>query len=276
MSVFGGDFLGFQIGDIHSEQLNITRVSTSDRYMDSLVPNFSDTTATISGRDGTFYWNTYYTQKPFQIDFAFDDLRDEDIRRLRQELGFKGVKQLIFDEEPYKKYMVKCSAPPTLKYIAFDHGEVRVYKGEGTVNLVAYYPYALSTEETVINVKASSRRLQNLGDLDAPFKILFEITTSLTDINLRLTTNESIVADRKTLGRLKLTGITQKKDTDKYICIDSRTNLIEGLDSDYNKTSTLYNSCITIGDFFLLPPGETIIDSNSVKWHKIQYHALYY
>jgi len=45
MSVFSGDFLGFQLGDIHSSQLNITRVSNSNRYTENLTPNFSDATA---------------------------------------------------------------------------------------------------------------------------------------------------------------------------------------------------------------------------------------
>jgi len=44
MSVFSGDFLGFQLGNIHSSQLNITRVSNGDRYTENLTPNFTDTT----------------------------------------------------------------------------------------------------------------------------------------------------------------------------------------------------------------------------------------
>jgi len=42
--------------------------------------------------------------------------------------------------------MVKCSAPPTLKYVSFPFEEIKIYKGEGSVNLIAYYPYALSTQ----------------------------------------------------------------------------------------------------------------------------------
>ena len=96
MSVYDGDFLGFQLGDIHSSQLNITRVSSGDRYTENLTSNFNDVTEQVPGADGTYYWNTYYTQHPFIIDFAFDDLRDEDIRRLKQILSFKGVQPLIF------------------------------------------------------------------------------------------------------------------------------------------------------------------------------------
>jgi hypothetical protein len=63
--------------------LNITRVTNGDRYTETLTPNFTDSTAVIPGGNGTYYWNTSHTQKNFTIDFAFDDLREEDIRRLK-------------------------------------------------------------------------------------------------------------------------------------------------------------------------------------------------
>jgi len=42
MSVYTGDFLGFSLGGIHSSQLNITRVSNNDRYIENLTPAFKD------------------------------------------------------------------------------------------------------------------------------------------------------------------------------------------------------------------------------------------
>ena len=91
MSVFQGDFLGFTLGDIHSSQLNITRVSSGDRYEDILLPQLKDTTIEVPGGDGMYYLDTFYTQKPFTLNFAYDDLRDEDLRRLRRLFGFKGI-----------------------------------------------------------------------------------------------------------------------------------------------------------------------------------------
>ena len=120
MSTFQGDFLGFTLGDIHSSSLNITRVSTSDRYEDTLLPTFKDTTLETPGSDGMYYFNTFYSSRTFNINFAYDNLRDEDLRSLSRILGFKGIKPLIFDEFPYKQYMVKCAAAPSLKYICFD------------------------------------------------------------------------------------------------------------------------------------------------------------
>lgn len=269
MSVFSGDFLGFTLGDIHSSQLNITRVSSGDRYDDNLLPNFKDITAETPGGDGFYYWDTFYQQKPFTLNFAYDDLRDEDLRALRQVFGFKGVKRLIFDELPYKYYMVKCVSPPVFKYICFDHMEMRLYKGEGSANLVAYYPYALATFSPTIENNVLGL-INNVGDLPAELHIIYDISSaaSLNKIELFNLKNNS-------LGELNFSGITQQGKDDSYILINSKTHLIEGLNEHFEKTGNLYNKFITIGDFFNAPLGRTQFQSN-VQFTKLQYTPLYY
>jgi len=192
-------------------------------------------------------------------------LRDEDIRKLRQVFGFKGVQELIFDEATYKKYYVKCSAPPTLKYISFPFEEIKIYKGEGSINLVAYYPYALSTKEIVIWSK-KEQELNNMGDLEVPIKIYYTINDNNKNINLELNDDSKV---------LNIENISKINADDVYICIDNRTHLIEGLDSNFNKTGTLYNRFITSGDFFLLPIGKNTLTAN-VDWDSIKFNYLYY
>ena len=273
MSVFSGEFLGFRLGKIHSSSLNITRVSSNDRYTEDLTPVFKDRTTEITGNDGLYYWGSYYTQQNFVIDFAFDDLREEDIHRLRNVFSFKGVQELVFDETPYKKYMVKCSNPPTLKYIAFGTPEgTTVYKGEGTANLVAYYPYALGIEEKVLTpAKVSDTfkfNINNIGDLEAPFKFYFWINNISNGLNLNLYQNNQKVGNL-TLDKVKKIG------SDTYICIDSKTNLIEGIDSSFNKTSHLYNKFITDGDLFKLPAGTSKLYVDKT-WAKLSFYEIYY
>lgn len=270
MSVFQGDFLGFQLGNEHSYGLNITRVSTNDRYQDILLPNFADATVQVPGGDGTYYWDTYYTQKPFQIDFAFDDLRDEDLRKLRQLFSFKGIQPLIFDEFPYKKYMVKCSQPPNLRYLCFDWLQFRIYKGEGTVNLVAYYPYAFSVVSPYIPYKQAGAAINNTGDLPANLKILFNISKIQGDIILSLKDESGV----KEIGHLELANI-MAIDNDKYILIDTQTQLIEGLNVKKQKTKNLYNRFITKGDFFWPPVGRSVLVSNQ-EFENATFTPLYY
>lgn len=265
MSVYDGDFLGFQLGKVHSSQLNITRVSNGDRYNENLSSNFNDVTEQVPGADGTYYWDTYYTQRPFVIDFAFDNLHDEDIRRLKQILNFKGVQPLVFDEALYKKYYVKCSQAPILKYIGFSDNGTILYKGEGTINLVAYYPYAISTSDIKIG-SGTNFVISNTGDIETPMKIYYNLN-NLINQNLSLSLDTNKVLNMR---------ITQKlNDNDVYICIDGRTHLIEGLDTNYKKTGTLYNRFITSGDFFLLPVGKNNFTTN-IACNKIEYNYLYY
>lgn len=265
MSVYTGDFLGFQLGDVHSSQLNIIRVSSGDRYNENLSSNFNDVTEQVPGADGTYYWNTYYTQKPFTIDFAFDDLRDEDIHRLKRILNFKGVQPLIFDETLYKKYYVKCSSPPILKYVGFDNYGTIIYKGEGSINLVAYYPYAVSTKD-ISFTNGTNFLLPNTGDIETPIKVYYDLN-NLVGQNLSFSLSEDKI--------LNLSIEEKLSDNDRYICIDGKTHLIEGLDKDYKKTGMLYNRYITSGDFFLLPIGKNNFTTN-ISCNKIEYNYLYY
>lgn len=268
MSVFDGDFLGFTLGDIHSSQLNITRVSSGDRYSDNLTPNFKDVIEQVPGSNGTYYWKTYDNQQTFIINFAFDNMHDEDIRRLKQVLNFKGVQPLIFDESLYKKYYVKCSSPPIIKYVAFQDQETTVYKGDGTINLIAYYPYALSTTEIIIN-GGTNLLIFNVGDIEAPIKIYYEKKNNLLNKEVTLSLSETQQL------KINIKENFDANDNDKYICIDSRTHLIEGLDNDFKKTGKLYNQYIIAGDFFTLPIGKNEFTTN-VACKKIQFNYLYY
>lgn len=269
MSVFRGDFLGFKLGDIHSSQLNITRVSNNDRYTENLTPVFKDQTTEVPGGDGLYYWNTSHTQQTFIIDFAFDDLRAEDIRRLRRVFSFKGVQELIFDETPYKKYMVKCQNPPTLKYIAFDVNGITIYKGEGTVNLVAYYPYGIDVNETILTPSKSNMNIAitNLGDLETPLKI--QLPIDVDGITLTLNNEKDQLIGRMTLGSIPA------QSNINYLLIDSKTCLIEGL-IELTKTGILLNSYITSGDFFTLPPGHNTLNFSKSCEKKIKFYNLYY
>lgn len=144
MGVLKGDFIGFTIGDYHSSDLGIIRASDGSRFNENLLPNFSDKTAKIPGRDETLYFRTEYDKKEFPISFAFDSLSESQLLLLKKVLGKKELQNLIFDEYPYKIYKVKVASPPNLKFICFEENNERVYKGEGSVTFVAYYPFAKS------------------------------------------------------------------------------------------------------------------------------------
>ena len=141
------DFCGFRWNGKHSSDLNIVRVSEGSRYSDNLLPNFQDTTSQMAGADGTLYWESFYTNKSWTINIAFDNLSEINYRELRQWLNVKDMGELIFDEAPYKAYTAKIQSPPQLKFICFNENGQRVYKGEGTIQFISYFPYAKSVHK---------------------------------------------------------------------------------------------------------------------------------
>ena len=155
---FQGPFLGFTYNGRHSSELGIVRINTGNRAEMPLSPSFKDSTAEVPGGKGLYYFNTQIQQRQFTINFAYDDLTEEDVRELREWLNPLEQGELIFDEEPYKAYTVKPNPQPKLSYLVFDKqittetfklyepstvkSSGRVYKGEGAIGLTAYYPYA--------------------------------------------------------------------------------------------------------------------------------------
>ena len=269
-----GDFIGFSFDGHRSESLGIVRVSDGSRYNEDLVPTAQDKTVQVPGGDGFYYFGSDYTQKPFNINIAFDELTEKQFRELQQVFGTKELGKLIFDERPYKYYMVK-SGKPQLKYICFGkEGEARTYKGEGTLTFTAYYPFAKSvhkflneytndnksewadtsgmkaekgTYDTVSDSGLIS--VYNAGDLEADFILKFGSAPGST-INIEL--SQQAVGDKKAFLNLKK---FELKGTDTGFQINTKTNLIEGFNAE-GLTGTLYNENITQGDFFKIPPRE--------------------
>ena len=298
-----GDFIGFSFNGYRSEDLGIVRVSDGSRYTEDLLPTAQDKTVQVPGGDGFYYFGSDYTQKPFTIPIAFDGLTEKQFRELQQVFGTKELGKLVFDERPYKYYMVK-SGKPQLKYICFGKDGERTYKGEGTLTFTAYYPFAKSVfkflekeieketgkevyvlRKTYSNIEewaeASGMKAQgtldkvpknedndpipgdilvyNAGDLEADFILRFRKWTEAEEnvenrpvVSVSLTRKDS---SGNTKNILKITPfILDPKDVGFQI--NTKSNLIEGIDSQKIATGNLYNKYIIEGDFFKIPPQE--------------------
>ena len=99
-----------------------------------------------------------------------------------------------------------------------------------------------------------------------PIKIYYPISTSSVNLTLNDSNKETKV--------LNLSGVSNL-DNDSYFCIDMKTHLIEGVDSNLNKTGHLYNRFITSGDFFNIPVGINTI-SSTPAWYRVTFNYLYY
>ena len=294
-----GDFIGFSFNEHRSESLGIVRVSDGSRYNEDLVPTTQDKTVQVPGGDGFYYFGSDYTQRQFSINIAFDELTEKQFRELQQVFGTKELGKLVFDERPYKYYMVK-SGKPQLKYICFGKEGERIYKGEGTLTFTAYYPFAKSvfkflneyndknkdewkeasgmkaekgTYDTVSDNGSIS--VYNAGDLETDFILKFRLPVDNTPIgDIKITLSKENVG--KVEAFLDLNGFS-KKGADTGFQINTKTNLIEGFNAE-GLTGTLYNENITQGDFFKIPPREEgyQISVTGATPIEIAYDYIYY
>ena len=194
MSGFKGDYMGFTYNGQHSSNLGIVRTSNGSRFNENLLPTMQDKTTQVPGGDGTYYFGSYYTQKSFNLSFAFDSLTEEKLVEIKRIFFFFQIHELIFDEVPYKVYSAKVTGTATIKHLPFSEGKTnRIYKGEGTIQFTCLYPFArcwstkkedyyqhpaylgLSKEEIDLRMKEwwdASKIDQggNFGDIEAPFK----------------------------------------------------------------------------------------------------------
>ena len=147
------DFIGFTFNGCHSSEFNIYSVSDGSRYQDNLVPNPIDYTEQVPGGVGQYYFGSDMDIKEFPLSIAYDNLSELQVRELRNWLAPDTVGELIFDERPYKTYTAKISTSPSLSFICFDKynsntgKKERVYKGEGSINFVCYYPLGVASGE---------------------------------------------------------------------------------------------------------------------------------
>lgn len=280
MSGFVGPFLGFTIGKTHSSELKIVRVSSGDRYEQNLLPDFKDRTVEVPGGNGSYYFGSQYTSRKFTINFAFDNLTKFEIRRITQILGFQDMQYLSFDETPYKKYAVKCAQPPQLKYICFEgQNYVDVYKGEGTLNLISYYPFGFS-DEYDIDVDPNDETISGYDNgVPKPGWVIINSGDMPID-NLKIYFNgqdiyagNSIALWHKTAGRDRNNQITFETDlVVQYVRgssydsvmfeLDMKNKLLQRVEPSYNleskefeyKPIEICNNCLS-GDskFFEIP-----------------------
>lgn len=184
----GDDFIAFAFGNFDSKAKGIIRTSDGNRYNGNLSPQLQDKTADIPGADGQFYFGTQHKTQSFTINFAFERLSVTDIRDLKKAFSGKDLKELIFSEsvtydtegkpDTWKIYMAKVTSQPTIKYLTFDENGVEVYKGEGSVQFTAYWPYCRDNTQTPKGNKTATADEQtetvitdidNIGDIPTHF-----------------------------------------------------------------------------------------------------------
>lgn len=275
-SKYSSDYIGFTFNGVHSDALGIKRTSEGSRFNESLLPTIQDKTVQVPGGDGMYYFGSYYTQRQFNISYAFDALTEEQLARIKALFGDKKIHELIFDETPYKVYQAKVTGSASIKHIPFAEGATnRIYKGEGNIQFTAYDPYAHCREKYLSNEyykkfnnidewKSAADLLESQGNYDIingnTIK-LYNPGSKETDFILTFEFSNNIIP----AGKIYLDANSQlsikqipKQGQDTHIKINTRLKLIEGYIND-KKSGNIYNRYITSGTFFKIPVSKDLI-----------------
>ena len=172
------DFLAFSFNGKHSwDDFGIYRISDGDRYNENLSPIMTDKTAENSGGDGMYFFGTNHKQKDFNITFAFDHLTDSQVQEMKRWLNGKEMGDLWFEEAPYKVWTAKVTGQPNIKYIPFDDydengNKIRIYKGEGLVTFIAYWPYAHTPDYVIVETTSLTVKVGEWTEVNSVEKII--------------------------------------------------------------------------------------------------------
>lgn len=146
------DFTGFRFGGIHSSKLHLVVVSSSNRYNKHTQPAGKDYSVEVPGGDGSYYFGQTFSNVEFDVNVAFESVDEITWRKISQIFTTDKLQDLIFDENPYKVYKAKLSGKPDFKFVCFTdrNTKQRIYKGEGTLKFICYFPYALAPNKYIV------------------------------------------------------------------------------------------------------------------------------
>ena len=147
-------YLGFTFDGHHSSEYELLVVSDGSRYHQNLSSNFNDTVTSVPGRNGGYYFGTQLGMRDFDINCAFDNMSTHMRDKIQAWLYPNKVGWLIFDEAPYKKYLVKISQVPNFSYLPFsDYKKTKKYsfeyevlKGEVSFSFFSFYEFGIANE----------------------------------------------------------------------------------------------------------------------------------
>ena len=113
-------YLGFTFAGRHSSEFGLLVVSDGSRYHQNLSSQFSDTSISVPGKNGSYYFGTQLGNKEFEINCVFDNITSHTMHKIQHWLYPNVTGWLVFDEQPYKRYLVKLSNVPMFNFLPFD------------------------------------------------------------------------------------------------------------------------------------------------------------
>ena len=129
----------------------------------------------------------------------------------------------------------------------YHFGKIYTVQNTALANLPSTSEYGMFVGDRYI--------LYNAGFFEIPFQLYVRLENNIT---IYLSKVPATIDEKRSelfiqIDEPRICENTYKT-RDTYIKIDTKTYTIEGCDENYNPTGTLYNDCITKGNFFTLTP----------------------
>lgn len=195
-------------------------MADGNRYYEQFSPDFENIVTSVAGQTGIYDFGVDIKEKPITLECFCNGITEFERRWVEEWLTPGKVGKLVYDESPFKYYMVKLASPTNFSFIPYSYGisgEGILYKGTFTLELVALYPYAVSHFNTLDEVVYDNPRLfYNSGLLYAdtlPASTFTNITSNAniilynggnvnSNVNVRITgTWDSLTIDNRTTNQ---------------------------------------------------------------------------
>lgn len=188
----------------------------------------------------------------------------------------------------------------------------RIYKGEGNLKFIAYYPFARSVHKTLdkyLDTEIENKKewalssgmletlgdydsfkkstestnsyyakIYNPGDLETDFKIYFKFINGSTPLTLeKIYLGNSSDSGNSAMYQIEFDKNIKQLGNDSGFIFDTKTNLLQGIDSDNKLTGNLYNKHIINGSFFKIPVTTDYgIHVVGAEPDRIEYYYIYF
>lgn len=137
-------------------------MADGNRYYEQFSPDFENIVTSVAGQTGSYDFGVDIKERLITLECFCNGITEFERRWVEGWLAPGKVGKLVYDESPFKYYMVKLASPINFSFIPYSYGisgEGILYKGTFTLELVALYPYAVSHFNTLDEVEYDNPRL---------------------------------------------------------------------------------------------------------------------
>ncbi len=131
----GEHFTTFNYNGKDSSDFGIASISNGGRYSLNIEPDFSDSTMTVPGYDGSYYYGTQIPGQSFGFNCFANGLTINEYDALRSWLNPRTGGRLILADQPYKYYLVKIESVSKLNALPLSNSQTINLFGDNDRNL---------------------------------------------------------------------------------------------------------------------------------------------